>query len=87
MMDVVCVHPVCNYSIPFDVQVGMIGAALCKCLASIPLLCLKEFRETELKPLSALLHTGCAMLVAGLTAQIPGLKQAVNTCWLSIGER
>ena len=54
---------------------------------NIPLLCVKAWRDTDLDYLSIAVFVDCVFSLAGLIALIPGLRQTMNTCWLSIGER
>jgi hypothetical protein len=66
----------------------MLGVALANLLQSVPLLCIKAFRDTDLEKLSVNVSMACACsLLVGVIALIPGFRQTINTCWLSIGER
>ena len=65
----------------------MLGLGLSSLMQSVPLLCVKAFRDTDLDSLSATLLGDCAILLVGVIALIPNLRQTMNTCWLSIGER
>jgi hypothetical protein len=52
------------------------------------LLCIKAFRDTDLEKLPVNVSMACACsLLVGVIALIPGFRQTINTCWLSIGER
>ena len=65
----------------------VLGNGVFRLMQQIPLLCIKSLRDKYFVGLSGNVLTSGVCMILGAIALIPGLRQTVNTFWLSIGER